>query len=37
MLMVREHIFASHIDIPVGPNRRETGEDEGEDRFISAV
>lgn len=29
--------FAPHIDIPVGPNRRETGEREGEDRFISAV
>jgi hypothetical protein len=29
--------FAPHIDIPIGPNRQETGEQEGEDRFISAV
>jgi hypothetical protein len=29
--------FAPHIDIPVGPNREETGEQQGEDRFISAV
>jgi hypothetical protein len=29
--------FSPHIDIPVGPNRRETGEREGEDRVISAV
>jgi Rps23 Pro-64 3,4-dihydroxylase Tpa1-like proline 4-hydroxylase len=29
--------FAPHIDIPIGPNRREAGERAGEDRFISAV
>jgi SM-20-related protein len=29
--------FAPHIDIPIGPNRREAGEREGEDRFVSAV
>ncbi|MGN6849593.1 MAG: 2OG-Fe(II) oxygenase [Sphingomicrobium sp.] len=29
--------FAPHIDIPIGANRQETGEQDGEDRFISAV
>jgi SM-20-related protein len=29
--------FAPHIDIPLGPNRRSAGEEEGEDRMISAV